>query len=463
VIRGPSFYNPYRHPQRAVARRDLVVNLMHEFGLISPDQRRQALATPLQLAQAGREGGRYYPAFMDLVRQQLARDYDARLLASNGFRIFTTLNPRVQESAERAVVRTLERIEAARDLPSGGLQAAIVVTNTQTGEVEALVGGRRPGFQGFNHALNGRRPIGSLIKPVVILSALEAQQVHMGTIVYDLPIQLELPGRGGAWAPRNFDLQTHGPVPVVRALGDSLNLATVRLGLDVGVEAVAARLGTLLDQPPPPPFPSLLLGAVDLTPLDMARLFGIFASGGFAAPTRAVVAVEDHGGTRLDRFPLRLRQVAEPEHVTQVNHGLEIAMRFGTGRGSAHSGRGVAGKTGTSNDFRDSWFAGFDATRLAVVWVGYGDGRSSNLTGSSGAMQVWDSLMAELTIVPLSMAVPRDHLLTLIDYKGGLRADERCGQAVAVPLPYTAQIGTMPGCGSGNATLGGRVRSWLSN
>jgi penicillin-binding protein 1B len=462
VIRGPSVYNPYRHAERARARRDLVLNLMNEFALIDAATHRRALAMPLQLAQHGREGGRYYPAFMDLVRQQLARDYDSRLLASSGYRIFTTLNPRIQDSAERAVVRTLERVESLRDLPPGELQAAVVVASTQTGEVQAVVGGRRPGFQGFNHALQARRAIGSLIKPVVYLSAIEANHAHMASIIDDLPVELEIPNQA-TWTPRNFDLDYQGPVPVVRALGDSLNLATVRLGLGVGVENVAARLGGLLDQPPPPPFPSLLLGAVEMTPLDMTRLYGVFASGGFAAPTKAIVAVEDQAGARLDRYPLRLRQVASPEHIAAVNHGLQIVMQNGTGKGSVHAGGGVAGKTGTSDDFRDSWFAGFDAARLAVVWVGYGDGRSSNLTGSSGAMQVWDTLMADLTVTPLSLTVPREYRMVMIDYHEGLRADERCGVTVAVPLPYATQIRSKPGCGSVIGNLGERVRSWFGN
>jgi penicillin-binding protein 1B len=461
VIRGPSYYNPYRNAERAVARRDLVLQMMHEFGLIDADAWKQAQATPLQLAQPGRAGGRYYPAFMDLVRQQLARDYDAQLLASNGYRIFTTLNPRIQEAAERAVVSTLERIEARRELPAGELQAAIVVTNTQTGEVEAVVGGRRPGFQGFNYALNARRPIGSLVKPVIYLAAIEQRVVNLASIINDAPVALEMPNRV-TWTPRNFDNEVHGPVPVVRALGDSLNLATVHLGLEVGVESVALRLGALLDQPAPQPFPSLLLGAVEMTPLDMARLYGVFASGGFAAPTKAIVAVEDRGGARLDRFPLKLRQVAAPDDVAQVNFALDMAMRHGTGRGSPHGGHGVAGKTGTSSDYRDSWFAGFDAARLAVVWVGYGDNRPSQLTGSSGAMQVWNSLVSDLSVTPLTIRPPRDYQLVTIDYHGGLRADERCGQPVSVPLPYGTQIRTKPGC-SALGTLGERVRSWFGN
>ncbi len=460
VIRGPSYYNPFTHPERARARRDLVLGQMQTFGLIDAAEHAKAIHQPLKLTRTARQGGGYYPAFLDLLRAQLGHDYDANELASRGYRIFTTLDPRVQDAAERAVGATLDRIEADRKLPRGELEAAMIVSSTQTGEVSAVVGGRRAGFQGFNRALNARRPVGSLMKPAVYLTALEGGQYNLATIVDDAPLlPSETPKDG--WAPHNFDNEVHGPVPLVRALGDSLNLATVRLGQSVGIERVAERIAALVGIDQPPPFPSLLLGAIDLSPFEMMRMYGVFASGGFATPAKTVVAVEDEAGATLNSYPLQLQQVASPNAVTQLDYALTQVMQRGTGRSSRFSTKGVAGKTGTSDDFRDSWFAGFDATHLAVVWVGYDDNRDSKLTGSSGALQVWDALMASLHPTPLALPTPQGFDLRLIDYATGTLTQPDCGEPVAIPIPYNANLPYEPNCGGGSFM--DRIRHWFSD
>ena len=460
VIRGPSYYDPFRHAERAKVRRDRVLVAMEEFGLIDATTRQRAIAQPLGISRETRRGGGYYPAFMDLVRTQLREDYDADDLASRGYRLFTTLDPRIQEYAERAVSRTLDGIESWHKLPAGELEAAVLVTSTQTGDVLALVGGRKPAYQGFNRVLNAHRPVGSLIKPVVYLTAFETGEYHLASIIDDAPLALPL-DREHTWQPANFDGEVHGPVPLLRALGDSLNLATVRLGLGVGVDAVAERLGALLGQPPPAALPSLLLGAVDLTPLDMARLYSVFASGGFRSPVKSVIAVEDEAGATLTRYPLQVDQAADPDAVTEVNVGLKAVMSRGTGATSAFAARGVAGKTGTSDDFRDSWFVGFDHKTLAVVWVGYDDNRVSSLTGSNGAMLVWDALMSELSPTPVAVATPRTFATVDIDYKTGYRATSDCGDPMPVPIPYNADVHPKPGCGMTLRDWGARVREWF--
>jgi penicillin-binding protein 1B len=465
VIRGPSYYNPFRHPDRARSRRNRVLEQMQEFDLIDAAAFDRALSSDLGVSRGDRRAGRYYPAFMDLVREQLERDYDPQLVASSGFRVFTSLEPVVQESAERAVRRTLSRIEAQRDLEAGGLQAAVVVTHAQTGEVQAVVGGRDLGGDGFNYAVDGRRPIGSLIKPLVYLSALEQDpDLHLASIIDDAPVALT-DARGERWTPHNFSDGPRGPVPVIRALAESLNLATVQLGLATGVEPVAERIAELLGGAPPPAWPSLLLGALELSPLEVARLYALFSGDGFAAPVKAILAVEDRAGAGLDRYPLQTRQVGDIASVLQINHALTTVMTHGTGRGSLYAGRGVAGKTGTSDDYRDAWFVGFDATRLAVVWVGHGDGRSSGLTGSSGALPVWDAMMSELPVMPVEMPLPPGHRLIDVDFETGLRADAACGDPVTIPVPLRAPVRSKPGCrldpGDELRNLGNRIRSWL--
>jgi penicillin-binding protein 1B len=459
VIRGPSYYNPFRHPQRARERRDLVLGLMREFGLLSAPQYTAAVRQPLALTRAARLGGGYYPAFLDLVRDQLGHDYDATELASRGYRIFTTLQPRVQDAAQQATAATLDRIETTRQMPQGELEAALLVSNTQTAEISAVIGGRKAGFQGFNRALNASRHVGSLIKPVVYLTALESGAYNLASILYDAPLLPSETDKSG-WAPRNFDGQVYGPVPLVRGIGDSLNLATVRLGQAVGVDQIAIRLADLAGIEQPPAFPSLLLGAVDMTPLQMLRLYSVFASGGFATPVKSVIAVEDESGATLNRYPLEVHQVADPVAVAQLNYALTMVMQRGTGGTSRYAQRGVAGKTGTSDDYRDSWFAGFDASHLSVIWVGYDDNRESKLTGSAGAMQVWDELMANLHPTAITLAAPAGYQLETIDYATGGRSRPGCGDPVTIPIPYNARLANQPGC---EPSLGERIKQWFGD
>ena len=461
VIRGPTYYNPFTHPDRALARRNRVLDQMHEFGLLSDVDYRAAAARPLDVATGARRGGSYYPAYLDLVREQLASSYDAGDLATKGLSIFTTLEPRVQDAAESAVATTLDTLEHDRKLPHGELESALVVTRTQTGEVSALVGGRQAGFQGFNRVLNARRPVGSIFKPVVYLTALESGKFDLSTLIDDEPIVVP-DAHTGDWTPKNYDETPRGPVPLIRALGDSLNLATVHLGLAVGVDQIAKRVGELLDAPAPEPFPSLLLGAIDLTPLDVTRLYGTFASGGFSSTPKSIISVEDEAGKTLKRYPIAVKKVAEPDTIAILDHGLQAVMLRGTGAHSRWSGHGVAGKTGTTDDYRDSWFAGFDANYLTVVWVGYDDNRPTGLSGSSGALPVWDRLMATLKPEALELGVPYGTELQSIDYASGLTADPTCGDPLQIPLPYNVHPPSKPGCGGVLESITDRLKRWFS-
>ena len=442
VINGPSHYNPFRHPDRARRRRDLVLNTMLDMGLIDQQTFQTALVQPLSLTHT-HAGGGYYPAFMDLVRIELDEDYDRDTLSAQGLAVHTTLDPRVQQAAENAVKTTLAAIERARDLPPGGLEAAVVVRAGQTGDIQAVVGGRQPGRQGFNRAVNAKRPIGSLVKPLVYLAAIESGRYHLATPVRDT--QLTVP-EFNDWSPTNYDGKYHGTVPLVRALGDSLNVASVRVGMDIGVRTIAERIGSITGNYPPA-YPSLLLGAYDASPFEVSELYAMLASGGFKTPAKTVTAVVDAFGGTVKRYPIDVQQAAAAEHIATLTRALQIAMQQGTGRRSPLSNSGVAGKTGTSDNYRDSLFAGYDANSLAVVWIGRDDNRSHGLTGANGALTVWNALTSKDDIVPaLTMATDT----VSIDYLSGLRAVPGCGRTVQIPLPEGEGVGWKPGCRPGN-------------
>ena len=392
---------------------------------------------------------------MDMVRSELASRYAAQDLASQGLQVFTTLQPRLQDQTE---VSLGSGIDALSTDTSPALQGAAIVSDVQTGEVLALAGGRRGGVDGFNRALNAERNIGSLIKPIVYLVALEDGE-QLTSLVPDEPISLQLPGER-VWEPQNFDKETHGAVPLLRGLADSLNLATVNLGLSIGVERIASRLQQLTAEPTQNPYPSLLLGAETRSPLDVMRMYGAIASGGFSNTPKSVIAVLDERGSALSHHPFDLQQQIEPRIATQLNRALEVVMQWGTGKTSTLANAGVAGKTGTSDDYRDSWFVGYDAAHLSVVWVGNDDNTPTGLTGAGGAMRIWQDLMQAKGVA----ALPSSQGSTLVDYATGTRAYAGCAdtQLVSLELPPEVVLQPHPTCQQAPLErIGQRLRRWL--
>ncbi len=468
IVRGPSYYDPRRHPERAKIRRDLVLKLMAEHQVIDEKAAKQAIQRPLGVVRVGTQSGGYYPAFLDLVRRTLRRDYRDEDLTEAGLRIFSTLNPRVQALAEQSLEQELDRLEKARKKKKPEpLEGVVVVTSPQNGEVIAMVGGRKATFEGFNRALDAKRSIGSLVKPVIYLAAMETGGFNAASIVEDAPIQVKL-ANGKLWEPRNYSKEIYGPVPLVRALAQSLNLATVQLGMQVGLPKVTKEFTTLGLQSEPAQLPSVLLGALDVSPLEVAQVYNAFASGGFNTPLRAVRAVVDPEGKALKSFALEVTPVATQQAMYQVNQMLVQVMERGTGaaaRSRLPSGLVVAGKSGTSSDYRDSWFAGFSGSHLAVVWIGYDDNTPTGLTGSSGSLMVWSQLMAKLGTTPLMLTMPEGLQETSIEFMSGYSAPAGCGEEVInVAVPIGTQLPVKPGCDpSAFGEFGQRAREWWHN
>ena len=436
LARGASYYNPRRHPQRALGRRNLVIERMAALGMISAGAAEEARRQPLGVTARGAAHGHRVPAFVDLVRRQLRRDYREEDLTSEGLRIFTTLDPWVQRQAAGALARRLQRLEESRGLARDSLQGSLVVASVQDGEIQAVVGGRDDDFAGFNRALDAVRPIGSLIKPAVYLAALtRPERYDLTTPIADRPVDLQLPN-GQRWQPQNYDEQVYGEVALHEALARSLNLATVNLGMEVGLDAVVSTLRRLGVEREIDAYPSLLLGALSLSPLEVAQLYQGIAAGGFRSPLRAIRAVLDAEQRPLQRYPLTVEQAADPAAVFLLTRNLVEVAESGTAaalRRLLPRALQVAGKTGTTNDLRDSWFAGFSADRVAVAWVGRDDNAPTGLTGSQGALPVWADLMTRLDNQPLKLATPPGVEYHWVDRYGRLAA-EHCDGAVAFPF-----------------------------
>jgi penicillin-binding protein 1B len=437
MLKGPTAFNPRTNPKRALERRNVVLAEMAEAGQITKTELLQARSSPLGIAAKPPQGTSPYPAFLTLVHRQLLRDYRDRDLRSEGLQIMTTLDPLIQGAAERALATRLEALEKGKQLGRETLQGVVLVTSTQNGEVQAVVGGRDPRIDGFNRALDSRRPIGSLVKPIVFLTALQSPESYtLATLLDDSPLVVKQAGASD-WSPRNYDNEFRGRIPLVRALAISSNVATARLGLDLGVPRVMDTLRRFGVDRDLPAYPSSLLGAVDLSPLEVTQFYQAIASGGFSTPLRTIREVLTAEGAPLQRYPLDVVQAADPGPVFLLTVAMQQVVRTGTARGlSLYVGPeiGIAGKTGTTDGYRDSWFAGFTGDHLAVVWVGRDDNQPTGLSGASGAMTVWGEMMAALGPAPLEIGMPEGIEVARIDPSTGLRCDWTCTDSVELPF-----------------------------
>ena len=437
VAKGTSYYNPRRNPERAKTRRDLVLKKFFEEDLITEEEYTAAVAEPLGVVGGSGGSVERYPAFVDLVRRQLKGQYQDNDLTNEGLRIFTTLDPTTQEALERNLSAGIERLEKSRKLKAGTLQTAGVVTSVDGGEVLAIVGGREFRYAGFNRALDSRRSIGSLAKPFVYLAALATQpdRFNLHTIIDDEPIEMKLPNKQ-VWAPQNYDKKLHGPQPLYMALAQSYNLPTVRAGLEVGAAQVIKTMQASGYSGQAQPVPSVFLGAVDIAPLEVAQMYGTLAAGGYQSRLSSIRSVTTKEGTPLDRFPIKVRQTLPEGPTYLINWALTKVVQIGTARAALSAvppGSMLAGKTGTTDDLRDSWFAGFGADRVAVVWMGRDDYKPMGFTGSSGALVLWTSLMKDLEVRGLDMIPPGDVEDQLTDTFTGLKADEGCQSTILLP------------------------------
>lgn len=436
MARGASFYDPRRHPERTRDRRNLVISQMQSLGLVDAETAQVARERPIEVSPRIPRGESRYPAFLDLVRRQLREEYREEDLQSEGLRIFTTLSPVAQAQLEQRLVAGIAGLRTSGE-GRGDLQMAAVLTDALSGEVRALIGDADPRFPGFNRAVQARRPIGSLLKPFIVLTAVsDPMRYSLASTLDDSPFEMRLPN-GQLWAPQNFDRRFRGSVTVWEALVRSYNVPMVRLSESVGIERVLRLMQTLGLESPPRPLPSVALGAVDLSPLEVAGLYQALANGGYATRGRVIRDVLDANDRPLSHYPLELRGAVPDGAVYLVREALRDVLREGTGAavGRALAPGEAAGKTGTSNDRRDSWFAGFDDERVLVVWVGFDDNRATPFTGASGAGVLWGEAMSALGAGRLRSQIHPEVVWARVDRVSGLRVETtRCTQTVDLPF-----------------------------
>lgn len=405
LVKGPSYYDPRRSPERALDRRNFVLGKLRESGLINDAEYKRALAAPLGVPeQPGLAAANRFPAYVDLVRRQLAHDYPESVLQGAGMSVLTGMSPSAQAYAEGAVTRTLKSLETKKRPP---LQAGLVMTDVHNGDVIAVIGSGQVSDPGFNRAVEAQRPVGSLLKPFVYLLALASpDRWSLSSWVDDSPVTVQL-ARGRTWSPDNADHRSHGTVRLVDALAHSYNQATVRVGMQVGPERIAQLIHVLAGLQADPN-PALILGSTDQSPYAMAQLYQFLASGGEIQPLHAVRGVLDPQGKLLKRYDKTPAPAQEGDSIAAnlIGVGMQQVVASGTAHQLMADGLGrltPAGKTGTTNDGRDSWFAGYTGDHLAVIWIGNDQNQQAGLYGATGAMRVWSGIFTRLPSAALKV------------------------------------------------------------
>lgn len=444
AIKGPSYYNPWRYPERIQERRDLVLRLLMDAGDLTTAEYKAAVESPLAIRNLNKPAHQKLPSFFALVKQEVNERYGDALLKQSGVKIYTTLDPMAQEAAEIAVTQTLKSL----DKSNKSLQVGMVVTDKYTGGIAAMVGDKTPGFDGFNRAVEIRRPIGSLIKPFVYATALAPNsQFTLATPLKDQPITLKSE-QGKTWSPQNFDKKFSGQVPLLTALKKSMNVPTVNLGIAVGVDAVATTLAKSGWQEPLNEYPSMLLGAVNGSPLMVAQVYQTLADSGVYRKLTTVTAVLDADKNPLPVTRLPKEQAISPDTDFLIQYAMQQVVNTGTATrlGNAFPGVGLAGKTGTSNDSRDSWFAGFDERNVAAIWVGRDDNGKTSLYGSSGAMAVYLAFLKERPPISLRSIQVNGVVKGFFDRDTGVAKESDCSNVDALPA-LTATYRPVNNCG----------------
>lgn len=388
IIKGPSYYNPRRNPERALARRDLVLRLMLEHSFINKAQYQVAVKRGLNLSNAKALNHRANPAFVSLLNRELKSYVAPSIRKQSGLAIFTSISPLAQKHAEQAVRAGLDKIKKQDDL-----QAAMVITDRKYAEVRALVSGKDVKYSGFNRALDASRPIGSLLKPALYLTALNSGW-SLDDQLDDKEIVLKN-ASGQRWKPKNYDRQFRGQVTLKQALVESLNIPAVNLGMQVGLNNVIHSLHKMGVEKNIRAYPSLVLGSLSLSPYAVAQMYQPIAMQGVYKPLTMIRSIVSSDGDLLYQRSQQAQRHFSEDSVAQLNIALHEVTTLGTASSLRwrNPNQAFYGKTGTTNNLNDSWFVGMDAGDVVTTWVGKDNNQSAELTGSSGALVLFSDYM----------------------------------------------------------------------
>jgi penicillin-binding protein 1B len=458
MIKGPSYYNPRKHPVRVTERRNVVLRLMFESNQLTPNEYQDLVKSPIKLATGASLKKDKHPAFMDKVRRELRQVLDNPDIRQSGLKVFTTLDSNAQMKAEQAVVNVL--LTQEKRLGKTEFEAAMIITDIDTGEIRSIVGGRKVDYAGFNRALDAKRSIGSLIKPAIYLTALEQSgEYNLATHLSDEPIKLKST-QGKMWEPQNADKKFRGQVSLLTALSRSLNVPTVSLGMDLGLGTIADTIWRLGVEEELDLYPALTLGAVNFSPLQVNQMYQTIANNGRYIPLHSITAIMSPDNNLLWNFDQVPQQRVDEQATYLLNYALHKVTLEGTAKRirATFPDINMAGKTGTTDDYRDSWFSGFDKNILVTSWIGKDNNQPVNLSGASGAMQLFIGYQKQQEPKSLVRRFPRGLSIAHFDNATGYLSKAGCTDTFSVPA-ITAAVPPTPKKCAGESTVPDKPKS----
>lgn len=433
LAKGPSLYNPFRDPKAAIERRNVVLENMLVTGKIDQATHDEAIAKPLDVVKNPIVGKSRFPDYLDIVKRELTATYNADDLKNEGLTIYTSFDPNSQKAADDAVKDNLASLKKSNPKQLGDLQAALVSADPRTGELLAVVGSGAE-FTGFNRAVDAKRQVGSLLKPMIYLTAFEQGKYNLASGVDDNPLKVQL-SNGETWTPANYGGGSHGTVPLLTALANSYNQAAVHTGLAVGVPNFTSQLNKMGLNAQLPNYPATLLGAVNLSPMDMLGLYQVLATGGYQRKIHTIRSIVDSQGRLIQGNSLQNKQVIPPAPAFLTNYAMQQVVKDGTAKAALVLGDtlNLAGKTGTTNDYRDAWFAGYSGNYVNVVWVGRDDNQPTGLSGGNGALPMWINYMKRVPLLPVTIPQPESIEWLWLENGQGTLSNEKCPNAIYLP------------------------------
>ena len=462
LVKGPSYYDPRRNKERALERRDLVLRMLFEANEINRIEYEQAILKPLVTSSNPSLASGKHPAFMEKVRDELRDAVKTKATRLSGVKVFTTLDINAQRRAEKAIVDVVAA--KAKIYKQPDLQAALVMSDIKTGGIRAMVGGKQTGYAGFNRALNASRPIGSLIKPVIYLSALEnPSQFTLASIIEDKPISYD-DADGKKWEPLNADKEFRGQVLLVDAITHSYNVPSVNIAAAIGFDEVVNTLNRLGANKQVRALPSVALGAVELSPIQVNQVYQSISNNGELRPLYSLYAISTHDNQLMWKRAPRSQIRANEDATYLLNYALHKVTLEGTAKRikAEFPDVNMAGKTGTTDDYRDSWFAGFDRNLVTSVWLGNDNNQPINMSGATGALAVFIALQKQQSPKTLVRRFPNSLTIAHFNTETGEQTLPGCPNVVSVPAIKSAlgELVPCPGQSIPESLKPKRKKSW---